>query len=84
MIQKSKITKISQIEKVIKCPCGRGIMKLRGVYVHPKNGKVSLSYSACSEPFCSHGRVKEGHLAGIARGIQIITDIVIPELVLGE
>ena len=84
MIKKSKITKISQIEKVIKCSCGRGTMKLCGIYVYPKNGRVSLSYSACSEPFCGHGRIKEGHLAGIARGIQIITDIVIPELVLGE
>jgi hypothetical protein len=81
---KDKITKISEIKKVIDCPCGRGTMELRGIHVIPQNGIVWLSYSACSEPFCGHGRIKEGHLVGVSRGISVITDIIIPELILGE
>lgn len=84
MISKPKILKIKSIEKIIKCPCGRGTMKLKMIHVYPKNGKVSLSYSACSEPFCGHGRISEGHLAGLPQGIIVFTDIIISELVLGE
>jgi len=72
-LRTKKINKISEIEKVIKCPCGKGEMKLRMINILPKNGKVGLSYGKCSELFCSY-----------ERGLLKFTLIIIPELVLGE
>jgi len=62
-----KITKISEIQKIIECPCGKGKMKLEMIYVIPRNGKIGLSYSKCNRPFCSY-----------ERGILMRTDIIIP------
>jgi len=77
-----KINKISQIKKIIKCDCGEGDLKLETIYIHPKNGKIMLIYSACNK--CSHGWIKEGIRAGTPGKITMITDIIIPELALGE
>ena len=72
-LRTKKINKISEIEKVIKCPCGKGNMYLMMINILPRNGKVGLSYGKCSESFCSY-----------QRGLLKFTDIIIPELVLGE
>jgi len=70
-MENEKITKISEIKKVIKCSCGRGEMKLKMLYVCPNNGKVGLSYSRCSYSFCSYDR-----------GVIKITDIIINDLII--
>lgn len=72
-LKTKKITEISEIEKVIKCPCGNGEMKLRMIHVIPRNGKVSLSYGKCSASFCSY-----------ERGLIKFTYIIIPEFILGD
>jgi len=68
-----KITKISEIEKIIDCPCGRGKIKLIMMYINPNNGRLILHYDHCTYSFCSY-----------ERGIDKFTKIIIPELVLGE
>ena len=72
-LKTKKITKFSEIEKVIKCPCGKGEMGLKIIYVIPENGKIVLSYERCSDSFCSYDK-----------GILKATEIIISELNLGE
>jgi hypothetical protein len=72
-LKTKKITKFIEIEKIIKCPCGKGKMKLKMIHVNPENGRIALSYDKCSEPFCSY-----------ERGAFKLTEIIIPELILGE
>ena len=73
-IKTKKIDKISEIEKIIKCPCGKGEMKLRSIYVNPNDGRAFLRYGNCSYSFCQE----------CPTGIYKFTNIIIPELVLGE
>lgn len=70
-IKNTKISKIAEIEKLIKCPCGKGNIEVITIFVSPNNGKVSLSYKYCTNTLCTH-----------RKGILILTDIVIPELIL--
>lgn len=79
-MKNNKLTKISQIEKSMKCDCGEGHLNLKMIYVHPKHGKVILIYDACDK--CHYGWIREGIRAGTPGKITIFTDIVIPELVL--
>ncbi len=73
------IKRTTEIEKVIECRCGKGTMKLKSILIDPKDGKVALSYSACSEPFCHHGRAE-----GREIGFLVFTNIIIAKLVFGE
>jgi len=73
-LQTKKIKKISEIEKEIDCPCGKGKMKLKIMYVSPKDGKLMLRYGDCSGMFCSYNE----------HGITKFTHIKIKRLALGE
>jgi len=73
-IKTKKVTKISDIEKVIKCSCGKGEMKLKLIHVNPISGKVILRYDRCSDSFCQD----------FSRGLHKFTSIVIKKLALGE
>ncbi len=69
----SKITKISEVKRIVECPCRNGKLELITFFVSPNNGKVSLSYDYCTNNICPH-----------RKGLLIFTDIIIPELSLGE
>jgi len=73
-LKTKKIKKISEIEKIINCPCGKGKMKLKMFYVFPKEGKVMIKYGDCTGIFCSYNK----------HGIAKFTDIKIKKLALGE
>lgn len=70
---KGRITKVSEIRKLINCSCNKGTMKLHTIYVDPENGRISLSYGKCSYPFCSH-----------ERGLLVFTDMIIKSLILDD
>ena len=72
-MKQQKNSKISDIEKIIKCSCDKGTIKLITIFVDPMSGRVSLSYRYCTNSLCSHNW-----------GLLMFTDIIIPQLILGE
>lgn len=68
-----KISKISDIKRTIKCRCGNGNIELITIIVSPRDGKIALSYKYCTSSVCPY-----------RRGKLIFTDIIMPQLILGE
>jgi len=77
-----RMKKLSEIKSTIDCKCKEGHLILKRITVSPKTGNVILSYSSCDK--CHYGWIREGILAGTPGNITVLTDIIIPELILGE
>ncbi len=73
-LKTKKIKKISEIEKIIDCPCGKGKMKLKVMYVYPRDGGIMLRYGDCTGMYCSYNKHE----------ITKFTRIKIKRLALGE